>query len=102
MTAAGGRTVYENELLLCVYMMRLFQPRANMDTAWPIASTVGGEVTEYICENCRDGRKEVDRTGHMASFVTLLKPVSLPPQGLRAAYGVSVGRPEHCSSWESA
>jgi hypothetical protein len=62
-TAAGGRTVCENELLLCVYMMRLFQPTANMDTAWPIASTFGREVTEYVDENCRDGQEEVDRTG---------------------------------------
>jgi hypothetical protein len=64
-TAAGGRTVCENELRLCVYMMRPFQPRANMDTAWPITPTVGREVTEYVDENCRDGQEEVDRTGHM-------------------------------------
>jgi hypothetical protein len=57
---------------------------------------------EYVDENSRDGQEEVDRTGHLAAFVTLLKPVSLPPQGLRAAYGLSMGRPEHGSSWESA
>ena len=92
MTAAGGRTLCENELLLCVYMMRLFPPRANMDTEWLIASTVDREVTEYVVENCRDGHVTgpvhfflMDRTGHMASFVTQLKPVSLPPQGLLAA-----------------
>lgn len=84
-TAAGGGTVCESELLLCVCMMRLFQPRAIMDTAWPIASTVGREVAEYVDENCRDGQEEVNRTGHMANFVTLLKPVNLPPQGLPAA-----------------
>jgi len=85
MTAAGGRTVCENELLHSVCMMRLFQPRAIMDTAWPIASTVGREVAVYVDENCRDGQEEVDRTGHVANFFTLLKPVNLPPQGLSAA-----------------
>lgn len=84
-TTSGGRTICENELLLCVCMMRLFQPRANVDTAWPITSTVGRDVAEYVDENCRDGQEEVNRTGHMASFVTQLKPVSLSPQGLRAA-----------------
>jgi len=82
-TVAGGSAVCENELLLCVYMVRLFQPKANMGTAWPIASTFGREVTEYVDENCRHGQEEVDRTGHMANFVTLLKPVSLPQVQLR-------------------
>jgi hypothetical protein len=53
-------------------------------TAWPICSTVGREVMEYVDENSGDGQEEVDRTGHLATFVTLLKPLSLP-QGLRAA-----------------
>jgi len=74
LTVAGDSAVCENELLLYVYMVRLFQPRANMDTAWPIASTFGREVTEYVDENCRHGQEEADRTGHMANFVTLLNP----------------------------
>jgi hypothetical protein len=63
-------------------MMHLFQPRVNMDTAWQIATTVGREVTEYVDKNCPDGQEEVDRTCHMASFVTLLKPVKSSTSGI--------------------
>jgi hypothetical protein len=82
-TVAGGNAVCENKLLFCVFMTRLFQPRANLDTTWPIASTFAREVTECVDGNYRHGQEEVDRTGHMANFVTVLKPVSLPQVQLR-------------------